>query len=412
MPATETPTADGRSGTVPWRSPTLVAVLAATLVTPMDVPLVSPALPAIGAAFGVSPPRAGLFVTGYALPGVLLAPVVGMLADRVGRRPVLVGCLALFGAAGTAVAFAETFAVALALRVLQGVAAGSVLSALAMTVVGDRYDGRRHDAAMGVTAAALSVATAVYPLVGGALAARAWNAPFLVYALALPAAGLVWVGLAGVDGHDARDSRDSHDGDARDPDRGYLRSALRAVPFGRVAVLYGVMFVSFSLLFGGIYTALPFHLADVYALSPTTVGLVTSGVLLVTAVVSTQNGRLSARASTTTLLALGFALFATGFLGVALAETLPVLVAALLPFGVGSGLVTPTLFAGLSALAPDHVRAGVMSLQTTTIGAGQAAGPACFTFLGGLVGYRPTFLGAAGVAAVCVAALAVLPLDP
>jgi MFS family permease len=408
MPATETATADGRSGTVPWRSPVLLAVLAATLVTPMDVPLVSPALPAIGTAFGVSPSRAGLFVTGYALPGVFLAPVVGMLADRVGRRPVLVGCLALFGAAGTAVAFAETFAVALALRVLQGVAAGSVLSALAMTVVGDRYDGRRHDATMGVTAAALSLATAVYPLVGGTLAARAWNAPFLVYALALPVAGLVWVGLDGGDGHGARDSADV---DARDPDRGYLRAALRAVPLGRAAALYGVMFVSFSLLFGGIYTALPFHLADAYALPPTAVGLVTSGVLLVTAVVSTQNGRLAARASTTTLLALGFALFATGFLGVALAETLPVLVAALLPFGVGSGLVTPTLFAGLSALAPDHVRAGVMSLQTTTIGAGQAAGPACFTFLGGLVGYRPTFLGAAGAAAVCVAALAILPLD-
>ena len=48
-----------------------------------------------------------------------------------------------------------------------------------------------------------------------------------------------------------------------------------------------------------------------------------------------------------------------------------------------------------------------MGLQTTTIGAGQADGPDCFTFLGGVVGDRPTFLGAAGVAAVCVA---VLPL--
>jgi len=53
---------------------------------------------------------------------------------------------------------------------------------------------------------------------------------------------------------------------------------------------------------------------------------------------------------------------------VGLAETLPVLVAALLPFGVGSGLVTPTLFAGLSALAPDHVRASVMSHGLTEKG--------------------------------------------
>jgi MFS family permease len=405
MSATETTTADARTGTVPWRSPALLAVLAATLVTPMDVPLVSPALPAIGAAFGVSASRAGLFVTGYALPGILLAPVVGMLADRVGRRPVLVGCLGLFGLAGTAVAFTANFAVALGLRVLQGVAAGSILSALAMTVVGDRYAGRRHDAVMGVTAAALAVATAVYPLVGGHLAARAWNAPFLVYALALPVAGFVWVGL--------RDAPTDHDAalDARDPNRGYLRDALHAVPLGRAVALYGVMFVSFGLLFGGLYTALPFYLADAFGFPPTTVGLVTSGVLLVTALVSTGSGRLSARASPTTLLGLGFALFATGFLGVALADGLPFLIGALLLFGVGSGLVTPTLFASLSALAPDHVRAGVMSLQTTTIGASQAAGPALFTFFGGLAGYQPTFLAAAGTATVCVAAIAVLPLD-
>jgi MFS family permease len=51
-------------------------------------------------------------------------------------------------------------------------------------------------------------------------------------------------------------------------------------------------------------------------------------------------------------------------------------------------VVTPTLFAGVSALAPDHVRAGVTSLQTTTVGASQVVGPALFTFLSGLVGYQ------------------------
>jgi hypothetical protein len=39
---------------VPWRSPALIAILAATLMTPMDVPLVSPALPEVQAMFGVS----------------------------------------------------------------------------------------------------------------------------------------------------------------------------------------------------------------------------------------------------------------------------------------------------------------------------------------------------------------------
>ena len=129
---------------IPWRSPALVAILAATLVTPMDVPLVSPLLPEIQAVSGVSESHAGLLITLYAVPGIVLAPVIGALADRIGRRYVLSGCLVVFGLAGTAIAFTTEFRVALGLRLLQGFAAGSILSALTMTLVGDRYHGRQH----------------------------------------------------------------------------------------------------------------------------------------------------------------------------------------------------------------------------------------------------------------------------
>ncbi|WP_318567411.1 MFS transporter [Salinigranum marinum] len=399
MGATEISTRAERTAGVPWRSPALIAILAATLMTPLDVPLISATLPEIQSVFGVSESRAGLFITLYALPGILLAPIIGALADRVGRRAVLTGSLVLFGLAGSAIAFTNGFTVALSLRGLQGFAAGSVLSALAMTVVGDRYTGRRHDAVMGVTSAVLSLGTAVYPVVGGYLAAHAWNAPFLVYALTLPVAGLVWVALD--------DSDSSPDGD----DRGYVRAALRLVPARQALVLYGTMFVSFTLLFGGLYTALPFYLSDTFGFAPHTVGLVTSAVLLVTAAVSTQNGRLTARASKTTLVVGGFGLYAVGFLGVAHASTVPLLVGALLVFGTGNGLVTPTLFASISALAPDGVRAGVMSLQTTTIGVSQAVGPALFTLLGGLVGYQGTLLGGSLSAALGAGILGVVTLD-
>jgi MFS family permease len=340
-----------------------------------------------------------LLITVYALPGIVLAPVIGALADRIGRRYVLSGCLALFGLAGTAIAFTNAFTVALGLRLVQGVAAGSLLSALAMTAVGDRYTGTQHDAVMGITAAMLSLGTAVYPLLGGFLAEYAWNGPFLLYALTLPVAGLVLIGL---DDHGIR--LDSGGG-------GYVREAIRAIPTVRALTLYGIMFVSFSLLFGGFYTALPFYLAGEFGYPPATVGLISSAVLLVAAVVSTQNGRLAGYVSKTTLVVFGFALYAGGFLGVALAHAPPVLVGALLVFGAGSGLVTPTLFAGLSALAPDRVRAGVMSLQTTTIGISQVVGPVVFTLAGGVTGYQSTLLGASVAATLFTAVLAVAPLE-
>jgi ACDE family multidrug resistance protein len=386
MTASETSVSLPDTAGVPWTSPALLAILAATLMTPMDVPLISAALPEIQAKFGVPESSAGLFITLYALPGILLAPVIGSLADRVGRRDVLVGSLVLFGSAGTAIAFTSDFTFA----------AGSILSALAMTVVGDRYTGRRHDAVMGVTSAMLSLGTAAYPVLGGILAARAWNAPFLLYALTLPVAGFVFIAL------DEQGPTDTNGGG------GYLREALRLIPARRAAVLYGVMFASFTLVFGGIYTALPFYLTATFGFSPTMVGLTTSGVLLMTALVSTQNGRLATVASTATLLTAGFGLYAVGLLGVAVATTTLTLVGALLVFGVGSGLVTPTLFAGLSSLAPDRVRGGVMSLQTTTIGVSQAVGPALFTFLGGALGYQATLVGGSAGAALAAAIIAVV----
>ena len=396
MGATETSPSTERSVGVPWRSPVLVAILAATLMAPMDVPLISAALPEIQSVFGVTESRAGLFITLYALPGILLAPVIGALADRIGRRYVLSGALAIFGIAGTAIAFTDDFAVALGLRVFQGFAAGSILAALAMTAVGDRYSGQQHDSVMGVTSAMLSLGTAAYPVIGGYLAARAWNAPFLMYAFTLPVAGLVL--LAFDDIERAPDSKDS----------GYIREALNLIPTRRALTLYSIMFVSFTLLFGGLYTALPFYLADAFGFTPSTVGLVTSTVLLATAVVSTQNGALAARASTTMLLTVGFALYALGFLGVALASTPLLLIAGLLVFGVGSGLVTPTLFARISVLAPDEVRGGVMSLQTTTIGISQAVGPAVFTLLGGVIGYQGTLLSGSVGAALGAVLLSIL----
>lgn len=399
MGVTETSTGTESTVGVPWRSPVLVAILATTLMTPMDVPLISSALPEIQSAFGVSESRAGLFITLYALPGILLAPVIGALADRIGRQYVLSGSLVIFGLAGTAIAFTNDFTVALGLRVLQGFAAGSILSALAMTVIGDRYTGRQHDSVMGVTSAMLSLGTAAYPIIGGYLAARAWNAPFLVYALTLPVAGLVLFAL--------------NEGESAPDDGGtdYAWEALRIILAHRAFALYGIMFASFTLLFGGLFTALPFYLADAFGFTATTVGLVTSGVLLVTAVVSTQNGKLATRTSKMSLLTAGFALYAIGFLGIAIASAPQLLVGALLLFGVGSGLVTPTLFASISALSPDHVRAGVMSLQTTTIGISQAVGPALFTLLGGAIGYQGTLLSGSVGAALGAVVLGVITLN-
>lgn len=71
---------------IPRRSPTLQAILVSTFLLPLGVPLLSPVLPAIRDSFGITDARTSLLITAYFVPGIVLSPVIGMLADQVGRK--------------------------------------------------------------------------------------------------------------------------------------------------------------------------------------------------------------------------------------------------------------------------------------------------------------------------------------
>jgi len=165
-------------------------LFAVTLVGVGNVSSVSPAFPQVVDVFDISRVQVGWVVTAYSLPGILSAPLVGIGADRLGRKRVLVPTLFVFGVAGGACALARSFPVLLGLRAVQGLAAAPLVG-LAVTIIGDRYQGRDRAAAVGYNATALNVGTAAYPAVGGALAAIAWYVPFALPLLALPVGAAV-----------------------------------------------------------------------------------------------------------------------------------------------------------------------------------------------------------------------------
>ena len=89
-----------RSGTVPWQASNLHVVLASSMVGIMGVSLLTPVLPQLKGVFGVGDAAIGLIVPAFTIPGVVLTPFIGLLADRIGRRWTLVPLLVLFGVAG------------------------------------------------------------------------------------------------------------------------------------------------------------------------------------------------------------------------------------------------------------------------------------------------------------------------
>jgi 50S ribosomal protein uL3 len=74
--------------------------------------------PEVEQAFSLSSGQVYLLISVFALPGVFLTFVAGILSDRYGRRKVVVPALFLFGIAGAACAFAPNFGAFLALRFL------------------------------------------------------------------------------------------------------------------------------------------------------------------------------------------------------------------------------------------------------------------------------------------------------
>jgi MFS family permease len=98
------------------------------------------------------------------------------------------------------------------------------------------------------------------------------------------------------------------------------------------------------------------------------------------AVVSSLYGRISEWRSAPELIALGFIAYGISLLGVWLAPS-PIFVgASLLAFGVGFGLVMPSIDTTIITAVPDRLRAGMMGMRTSVLRFGQTAGPISFTY--------------------------------
>ena len=385
-----------RIDAVPWESPVVRVVLLSTLLAPLGVPLISPALPVVRDVFSVTDARASLLISAYFAVGIVLSPFIGIVADRVGRRRVLVTSLLVFGLTGGAQALAPTFDALLGLRAVQGTAAAGIFITT-VTLVGDAFEGVRRNAVLGVNTAVLSIGAAIFPLVGGALVAVSWNAPFLAYLLAVP------VGLFAL--RTLEDPVRPEDRPARSV--AYLREAAGVIVDTGAAGFYLLTFAIELLLFGAIFTALSFMLRDGYGLVPLFVGAIITAAEASSTVAAAANGRLARRVSNTGLVTIGFAFVGVGLAGAWAAPSALLVGVAVLAVGAGLGLVLPSVDAELSGRVPTEYRAGALSLRNSATFLGRATGPILFAALAVDTGY-PALLLTAGVAALALAAVAVL----
>ena len=383
-----------------FRERDLQVLILAGAVTPLAVSLISPVFEVLIGTFDATPSTIGLLVSAYTAPSLVLIPLGGALSDRYGRKRVLIAGLLCFGSAGVAISLTTTFEVVLALRALQGVGSAGT-TPVVVTAIGDLYSDTEAATAQGLRMTAVGTAQAIFPLAASLLVAVAWQLPFLMYAMALPVAALVYCCFD--------ESLGAETGRGGDHEQSYRRRLSAQLARPRVAALL-VAYAGPTFLYFGFQAYVAVMLVRVLDGSAGLAGLVVAVFSVVYAVAATQAGRATARFATRYRPLVGATLVMAGGLSAfALAPTVLIAVAGAVGFGAGYGLSLSLCRSLVPELAPPDLRGGVVSSGETLGRFGATISPAILGTLIGVLspttGFAPAVRWSIGAVAAAIGVL-------
>ena len=175
------------------------AAQAWTLIFAMFLPIMAiialaPALPTLIAHFSYIP-NFGTFVpmilTAPALCIAILSPFAGRLSDIFGRRRLLLIAMFLYGFGGIAPFFLDSFAAVMTGRILLGIAEAFILT-IGNALLADYFPEKERPKWLSIQGMVGPFLAAIIMFGSGFLAAKGWQWPFIVYALAFPIFFAAW----------------------------------------------------------------------------------------------------------------------------------------------------------------------------------------------------------------------------
>jgi predicted MFS family arabinose efflux permease len=330
-------------------------LLLANLMAPLGTALLSPVLDSLTGPLGASAASIGLMIAFFSAPAVFVIPFAGVVADRYGRKPILVFSLVLFGVAGSAIAFTTDFRVVLALRLFQGVAYAG-LTPIIITSIGDLYAETEEATAQGLRFTGSGVSQALFPLLAGVLVVTSWRYPFLLYALALPIAAAVYRWFEEPSAVETAPVTDGGDGGSS-----YRRAFLRRVRHPRVLALILARWVA-AVVWVGFLTYNSVVVVRVIGGTPEEAGLLVAIGSVVYAGAATQAGRITAFFDSRIYpLVVSHVAMGVGFGVVLAAPGLLVASLGIVVTGVGFGVGLSLYRSVVTNLSPSDLRAGIVT---------------------------------------------------
>lgn len=149
------------------------------MIGPFAVDTYLPSFPAIQSDLGVSTVQVQQTLSLYLIAFAVMTLFHGTLSDSFGRRPVVIGNLAVFVVASIGCALAATFEQLLGFRVLQGASAGAGI-VVGRAIIRDSFEGHAAQRLMSLVTMIFGLAPAIAPVIGGWLqGAFGWRSVFL-----------------------------------------------------------------------------------------------------------------------------------------------------------------------------------------------------------------------------------------
>mgnify|MGYP000902013906 FL=1 len=346
------------------RKNTLVIIFL-TFASLLGFPIIAPALPSVRDAFNISTSDIGLVMAAYSAPGIIFIPVMGILADRYGKKKVLLPSMLLFAVGGTACAVANNTETLLLFRFLQGIGA-CALATINVSWAADLFEDDERIKIMGYIGATQNIGSGILPIIGGVLASIAWFYPFLISLMVLPLGMYLLIFM----------EKESQEKIAKSANtKNFITYAWQRL---NDKIVIEIVFMTGAFIFigfGALITYLPIFLKDTFDTPETIIGIIVGSRAVMGVITATRLSIITKYFSYRIIIFVSFLTLAVGMLIIPYSNNQWVIISTTMCYGGAFGLLRPSLQYLLLEHAPTNLRSTFASASNFGLRLSQTLSP-------------------------------------